>query len=135
MASHACTDMGWSETPTGIQSPFLFKKAMSMLFSDACSVYITAKNGKEAQAIASQLLKEKLIACANIFPIDSMYWWNGKMQSRGESAIIAKTKSSNRQKIIKRVKELHSDKVPCVVFWPISGGNKDYLEWTRKETK
>jgi len=100
------------------------------------SVYITAKDVKEARKIASQLLKERLIACANIIPrIESMYWWRGKLERHGESAIIAKSKASHAKKIIKRIKELHSYDVPCVVFWPIVEGNKDYLDWVRKETK
>jgi len=100
------------------------------------SVYITAKDTKEARAIARQLLKERLIACANIIPkIESLYWWRGAMAHRGEAVIIAKTTKANEKKIIKRVKELHSDKVPCVVFWSISNGNKDYLDWINKETK
>ena len=100
------------------------------------SVYITAKDAKEARAIAKQLLKERLIACANIIPkIESLYWWNNKLQQHGEVAIIGKSTARNAKKIIKRVKELHSDKVPCVVFWNIAVGNKDYLDWVRKETK
>lgn len=100
------------------------------------SVYITAKDVREARAIARQLLKERLIACANIIPkIESLYRWKGKLQRHGETAIIAKSKAANAKKIIKRVKELHSYDVPCVVFWNIADGNKDFLDWIRKETK
>ncbi len=100
------------------------------------SVYITAPDAKEAQAIASQLLKERLIACANIIPdIESLYWWDNKIKSHGEAAVIAKTKAANAKKIIKRVKEIHPYKVPCVVFWPIIKGDKDFLCWIEKETK
>lgn len=99
------------------------------------SVYITTKNAAEARRIAKQLVKESLVACANIIPkIESLYWWDGKIQQHGEAAIIAKTVKGKEKKIIRRVKELHSDSVPCVVFWPIAGGNKDYLGWVGKET-
>lgn len=100
------------------------------------SVYITAKDVKEARKISLTLLREHLIACANIIPkIESLYWWKGAIAHHGEAAIIAKSKAENAKKIIKRVKELHSDEVPCVVFWQIVEGNKDYLDWVRKETK
>ena len=100
------------------------------------SVYITARNVKEARRIAEALLKDRLVACANIIPnIESLYWWDNKLQNEPEAGIIGKTISENAKKIIKRVKELHSDKVPCIVFWPIVGGNKDYLDWIRKETQ
>ena len=42
-------------------------------------VYITCKDKKEARKISRFLLEKKLIACANIFPIESMYRWEGKM--------------------------------------------------------
>lgn len=100
------------------------------------SVYITAKDVNEAREISLLLLRERLIACANIIPnIESLYWWKGKIQRHGEAAIIAKSKAANKNKIIKRVKELHSYGVPCIVFWPITGGNEDYLDWVRKEAR
>ncbi|MBI2076184.1 MAG: divalent-cation tolerance protein CutA [Candidatus Aenigmarchaeota archaeon] len=100
------------------------------------SVYITCKNVKEAKRLAEVLVKERLVACANIIPkMESLYRWKGKIQNESEAALIGKTISENAKKIIKRVKELHSYDTPCVVFWPIIDGNKDYLEWIRKETK
>ncbi|MGB9613556.1 MAG: divalent-cation tolerance protein CutA, partial [Candidatus Margulisiibacteriota bacterium] len=42
-------------------------------------VYITASSSKEAQKIAEILIEEKLVACANIFPIKSIYRWKGKL--------------------------------------------------------
>ena len=100
------------------------------------SVYITAKDAKEARKIAEVLVKERLLACANILPdIESFYWWKGKMRKESEAAIIGKSISENSKRIIKRVKELHSYSAPCIVFWPIIDGDKDYLEWVRKETK
>ncbi len=100
------------------------------------SVYITAKDIKQARTIAQQLLKERLIACANIIPrIEALYWWKGEIRNEGEAAIIGKTNKENEQKIIKRVKELHSYGVPCIVFWPIENGNKDFLEWINSELR
>ena len=100
------------------------------------SVYITAKDAKEARKISEALVKERLVACANILPkIESFYWWNNKLQNEPEAAIIGKSRPENAEKIIKRVKQLHSYDAPCIVFWPITNGNKDYLNWIRKEMK
>lgn len=100
------------------------------------SVYITAKDAKEARKIAEALVKDRLVACANIIPkIESLYQWNSKLQNHGEVAIIGKSTAKNAKRIIKKVKELHSYDAPCVVFWPITDGNKDYLNWIRKETR
>ena len=42
-------------------------------------VYITNPTGTEAKRIARHLIKKKLIVCANIFPIESIYPWKGKI--------------------------------------------------------
>lgn len=98
-------------------------------------LYITAKNKSEAEKLARVLLKAKLIACANIFPIKSQYWWKDKIQSHDEYAIILKTKKKLVKDVIKNVKKHHSYDVPCVIAMPIISGNKDYLKWIGDETR
>jgi len=98
-------------------------------------VYITAPTKKEAKRIAEVLVSEKLAACCNIFKIDSVYWWKGKIEKSEECGIFAKTKKSLVEKIIKRVKEIHSYSVPCVISFNIEKGNKDFLNWIEKSTK
>ncbi|MFQ6072373.1 MAG: divalent-cation tolerance protein CutA, partial [Methanosarcinales archaeon] len=53
-------------------------------------VYITASNMDEAKNIARVLVEEKLAACVNMFPITSVYNWNG-IQEDNEIAMIVKT--------------------------------------------
>ena len=48
---------------------------MSLIF-----VYVTNPSKDEARKIAGVLIKKKLIACTNIFPIESVYPWKGKMK-------------------------------------------------------
>ena len=47
-------------------------------------IYITAGNVQDAKKISEHLLKKKLVACVNIFPIESMYWWNDEIQENQE---------------------------------------------------
>jgi len=98
-------------------------------------VYITAPTKKEAKRIADVLVSEKLAACCNIFKMDSVYWWKGKIEKTGEYGIFAKTKKSLVEKIIKRVKEIHSYSVACIISFDIEKGNKDFLNWIEKSTK
>lgn len=96
--------------------------------------YITCKDEKEAEKISGHLLEKRLIACSNIFPVKSMYWWNGKIQNDSEVIIIAKTSGKNFSKAEKEVKKLHSYKVPCILKIE-ANANKDYGEWAAKEMK
>jgi periplasmic divalent cation tolerance protein len=94
--------------------------------------YITCRDRKEAEKISAHLLKKRLIACANIFPIRSMYRWEGKIAKGNESAIIAKTNSKNFKKVLGEVKKLHSYSIPCVLRIDATA-NRDYGAWAEKE--
>ena len=66
-------------------------------------VYIICKDEKEAEKISRHLLKKKLIACANMFPVNSMYWWEGKMQSTKEVGMFVKTHSSKFEAVKNKI--------------------------------
>ena len=92
--------------------------------------YITASNKKEAEQIAKKLLNKKLIACANVISnVNSYFVWKNKVQNSKEIIICGKTTSKNQTKIIKAVKSIHSYSVPCIIFFDIKKGNKDFLKW------
>jgi periplasmic divalent cation tolerance protein len=99
-------------------------------------VYITVKNRREALKIARILVEQRLVACVNILgPIDSLYWWGGKICSDKEVTLIAKTTRRNFAKLLPVVKDAHSYQVPCVVALPMVEGNPDFLAWIEKETR
>ncbi len=97
-------------------------------------VMITAPNEEEAHLISRTLLEEKLIACANRFPVNSIYTWQGKVEDEGEVMLLCKTREKNLDAIIARVKELHSYEVPEIIAFPIIGGSMDYLDWVDENT-
>jgi periplasmic divalent cation tolerance protein len=99
------------------------------------SIYIVAKDEIEAKNIIHFLIREKLVACVNYFPVKSVYWWKGNVEEAKEVALIAKTESKLVERVIERVKQLHSYEVPCVVSWVIEKGNPQYLEWIRESTE
>ncbi len=99
-------------------------------------LYMTFGNVDEARKIAGALVAERLVACTNMFgAIESQYWWQGKITTDSEVAVIAKTRADLVDVVVARVKALHSYKVPCIVALPILVGNPDYLEWLRTETR
>ncbi len=95
--------------------------------------YITCPKKKEAQNIATFLVRNKLIACANIiYNVDSVFTWRGKVNKAKEILVVGKTLNKNVQKIIKTVKKIHSYEVPCVIFFDVKNGNTDFLKWIIK---
>ena len=100
-----------------------------------CSIYITTGNEDEARRIGRTLIEERLAACVNILPIRSIYRWEENIEEEGEVAMFVKTRVEFADQVIKRVKELHSYEVPCIVTLPIAKGNPDYLKWIEESTK
>ena len=96
-------------------------------------IYITCKDVREAKKISLHLLKKRLIACSNLFPIQSMYWWNNKIENSNEYALFAKTTKKQFNKIIDQVQKIHSYDVPCICLID-SKGNKLFERWVNKET-
>ena len=64
--------------------------------------------------IGNQLVKEKLAACINVFPIKSIFWWKGKIEKSNEVGVFVKTQDRLFKRIVKRVRELHSYELPMV---------------------
>ena len=98
-------------------------------------VFITVADEEEARLISRVLLKQKKAACINIIPgVNSLFWWQKKIDSAQESLLVIKTRSALLDEIIQLVKEIHSYDVPEIIALPIIGGNQDYLEWIDNET-
>lgn len=99
---------------------------MPVMFS---IIYITAGSMDEAKSIGRTLVEERLAACANIFPITSIFRWKDKIDEAGEFGIIVKTRTDRVKDIENRVKQIHSYEVPCIVSFKIGSGSEDYLKW------
>jgi len=92
--------------------------------------YVTAADTDEARRIGKTLVEERLAACVTILgPIESVYHWEGKVQSSGEAAFFAKTTSACFDALAARIRELHSYELPCIVAVPLARGEAAFLGW------
>lgn len=101
--------------------------------SEPILVYATAAKVREAKKICAALLKERVIACANILKSTSMYRWKGKLVRSREAVMILKTDRKHMLAITNEIHRLGSYDCPCVVELPIRGGSKKYLKWAAAE--
>ncbi|VAH52322.1 unnamed protein product [Triticum turgidum subsp. durum] len=99
-------------------------------------VYVTVPNREAGKKLSASIISEKLAACVNIVPgIESVYWWEGKVQTDAEELLIIKTRESLLNALTEHVKANHEYDVPEVIALPISGGNLKYLEWLKNSTR
>lgn len=98
--------------------------------------YTTFASQEEAKNIITKLLKNRLIACANLLQkSESFYWWEGKIESQEEWPALLKSESQHKSEIEDLIKKEHSYECPCFIEITMDQGSKDYLNWITKETK
>lgn len=99
-------------------------------------IFVTVAAEEEARGIAERLLNQRKVACVNVVPkVDSMFWWQGNIETEQEKLLIIKTKASLLPEVVRIVKEVHSYEVPEIIALPIIGGNEDYLKWIHSEVE
>ena len=102
--------------------------------NDAIVVLVTASSETEAKSLAKLLLEQKLIACANFVPVQSVFMWEGEMKEEAEVLMILKTRSSVfKDKLVHALQATHSYDVPEIIAMPIVLGSTDYLQWIYDE--
>ncbi len=95
-----------------------------------CVVLTTVKNRAEAKRLAERIVSEKLAACVSAVPnVTSVYRWRGKVERAREVLVVVKTSMKKLDRLIPRIKELHSYEVPEVLALRIERGLPEYLKW------
>ena len=97
---------------------------------EALLVFSTFPDAAIARKIVQTLVEEHLVACANLIPqIESIYWWQGKIESSNEVLALFKTTHGRYQALEIRLRELHPYEVPEIVMVQIKDGLPAYLNW------
>jgi periplasmic divalent cation tolerance protein len=99
-------------------------------------ILITVSSPEEGEKIARTLVAEQLVACVNSIPgVRSFFFWEGKAQDAAEVLLVCKSRMALMEKVIERVKSLHSYTVPEIIALPIVAGLPGYLAWVNDSTK
>ena len=99
-------------------------------------VLTTVKNRAEARRLSEKLVSEKLAACVSALPsVSSTYRWRGKLERMREILLLIKTSNKKLDRLIPRIKELHSYEVPEIVVVPIKRGTAEYLKWIEESMR
>ncbi|MFA5862653.1 MAG: divalent-cation tolerance protein CutA [Candidatus Thermoplasmatota archaeon] len=98
------------------------------------SVFVTCPDRETARRIARELIARRLVACANLLPVESLYAWDGDVREEPEFAMFLKTRRERVSEVVRAVEELHPHKVPCVVAFPLGEGSAAYYSWVDHET-
>lgn len=96
--------------------------------------YVTAPDRTTARRIARAVVDRRLAACANLWPVESVYRWRGTREETREFVIVFKTRQALLKSLIAAVSRMHPYEVPCIVSYPMGPALAEYLKWIDAET-
>ena len=92
-------------------------------------IFWSASNSCEAKRFIHALLEKKLIACASIFPVESVYTWKGKVEESSEIKVILKSFPKFFDQINEYIEKHSSYDVSELVEIQPERVSKKYLNW------
>jgi periplasmic divalent cation tolerance protein len=98
--------------------------------TDKQIVLTTVGSEDEARKIADHLVETQLAACVNIIPhVESIYRWQGKLESSREWLLLIKTSSERFPAARDAIRAMHSYELPECIAINIEDGSSEYLAW------
>ena len=102
---------------------------------DAIQVVTTTAERKDAERLAQAVLESRLGACVQIGgPIESRYWWNGRIEIASEWVLTIKTRSQLYLPLEKLLLELHPYEQPEILATEAVEVSAGYWKWMREQT-
>jgi periplasmic divalent cation tolerance protein len=100
-------------------------------------VVVNTNSTKEADKIGRACLKARVCACYALTPrLKSVYFWppkSNKLETSKGPLLTLETLPKHYSKIVKLVKQLHSDQVPLIGQWEIENVTPDFYKWMKGE--
>ncbi|MFC8716669.1 divalent-cation tolerance protein CutA [Kitasatospora sp. NPDC057198] len=87
-----------------------------------------------ARELAAAAVRERLAACAQVYPVHSVYRWDGEVQEGAEWRVDLKTRAALAERLTAFLVERHSYRTPEVIGVPVVTGSAGYLDWVAAET-
>lgn len=99
-------------------------------------VLTTLPEDFDADSMARQLLEARLAACVSVLPAQtSTYRWKGAIETARERQVVIKTISTRVEELRSALRARHPYDLPEFLVVPVSGGDPDYLDWVRENSR
>lgn len=100
-----------------------------------CQAVTTIDSREAAEALARSAVEARVAACGQVTqPIQSTYWWQGRVETAEEWYVVFKTTAERYPALEQHIREQHGYDVPEIILTPIVAGNPAYLSWIDAET-
>ncbi len=93
------------------------------------AVVTTVGSRDDAHRLARNLVERKLVACAQISEIESVYQWKGAVQQEPEFRILFKTTDECYALVERTIRELHPYELPAIHAFAFEHVEPAYAAW------
>jgi periplasmic divalent cation tolerance protein len=93
------------------------------------AVLTTVATAEDARRIARALVERRLVACAQISKIESVYLWDNQLQEEGEYRLMLKTVASRYSAVEEALRELHPYTLPAIYALALERVHGPYADW------
>ena len=91
-------------------------------------VLTTEADRERAESLARELLERGLVACASLWPVVSLYRWQGRLERSEEVQLLLKTTPGQLGELRRALGERHSYDTPEWIHWT-AGSEGPYGLW------
>ena len=99
-------------------------------------VQTTVDDRERANEIVRSVVGKRLASCGQVIgPIESTYWWKGRLETEREWLCVFKTTASLAPRLETFLSETHPYEVPEIVGFEMSMAAPDYRDWIHEETE
>ena len=98
------------------------------------AVVTTVGTQADAQRIAQALVERRLVACAQISAIESVYRWDGHVVHEPEWRLLLKTRAALVDAVMQALRELHPYELPALHALALGDVDAAYGAWIDAET-
>lgn len=103
--------------------------------SDALRLVLTSVGSEsQARAIAHELVERRLAACVHIDPIESVYEWQGRIETGREWRLIVKTTAERYPEVEAAVRARHDYELPAILALPVAEVWAPFADWVVGQT-
>ena len=92
---------------------------------------------EHGERIARMLVEEHVVACVNLYPIHSVYFWKNEVHLDEETTLMMKVAVEGVAHLKKRLCELHPYELPEFVVLEIDceASLREYVDFVREGTR
>jgi periplasmic divalent cation tolerance protein len=98
--------------------------------NDVLLIFCTFPSAAQARQIGTLIVERQLAACVNLIPgVESIYRWQGKVETASEVLAIFKTSAAAFPAFEKALTELHPYDVPEIIAVQPAAVAETYTAW------